>query len=202
MRRTFFITFYWLVVIILLIPAGRLCAQTSIVQSYHAESSSGKVYLRWTIQAGYTCNGIVINRSADQIRYSKVGEIFGVCGSTDSAQTYTFTDDNPIASKTNFYKLELGFLGQTAERSVFVWSGDGVLLYPNPAGSTTRLQYDNTTSSTADLYLYDMQGRLVATQSNKQSVMQVDVSMLPGGLYLFRLLAGGTEHHGKLCVVH
>lgn len=186
----------------LLIPGGRLCAQISIVSNYNAESSNSKVYLRWTIQAGYTCNGIVITRSTDQITYSKVGEIFGVCGSEDSAQTYTFTDDNPIASKTNFYKLELGFLGQTAERSVFVWSGDGFLLYPNPAGSTTRLQYDNAASSTADLYLYDMQGRLVATQSNKQSVMQVDVSMLPCGLYLFQLLVGGTAHHGKLCVVH
>ncbi len=70
--------------------------------------NNGKVYLNWSIVSGSTCNGIQIYRSTDSVMFTQVGNIPGICGSSSSAISYNFIDDNPVKNKVNYYRLELG----------------------------------------------------------------------------------------------
>jgi len=79
----------------------------------NAIKDKDRIILQWTIKKGSSCIGIGIFRSTDAINFEVIGEIKGVCGSTEFAQAYHFIDENPIKNKTNYYVLEMGFSGKT-----------------------------------------------------------------------------------------
>lgn len=188
--------------ILLLAGLSPAAAQSGIVKSYFAEAKNDKVYLRWIMAAGNTCNGIEISRSTDGANYTLIGNIYGVCGSEDTAQTFEFTDENPLKNKTNFYRLTFGSLGATETRSVFVISETDYILYPNPASTKALLLFENKAAHTATLVVYNIVGRPVHKSITKADITEIDVSYLPAGIYPFVLSMQGKVLTGKLCVVH
>lgn len=182
--------------------APRAWAQTGFVENFIVEAKQNKAYLRWTMSMGRTCNGIEISRSADAVNYTPIGEIFGVCGSTDSAQAFVYTDDNPEKNKTNFYKLTFGTTGLTAVQSTFVLGDGDYVLYPNPANSTSLLQFDNKSAFTATMSLYSIDGRLVSSMNTKSDKFEINTAFMPMGIYLFVLTTKDNVRKGKLLVVH
>ncbi|MCF8449203.1 MAG: T9SS type A sorting domain-containing protein [Taibaiella sp.] len=188
--------------ILLLAGLSPVAAQSGIVKSYFAEAKNDKVYLRWIMAAGNTCNGIEISRSTDGANYTLIGNIYGVCGSEDTAQTFEFTDENPLKNKTNFYRLTFGSLGATETRSVFVISETDYILYPNPASTRALLLFENNAANTATLVVYDIAGRQVHKSVTKADITQIEVSYLPAGIYPFVLSLQGKMLRGKLRVLH
>lgn len=67
-------------------------------------------------------------------------------------------------------------------------------LYPNPATSITRLQLSNPANKQMQLYVIDLNGRIVQEYDIDAGTRQLDadVSALPPGLYGLQLIQGGT----------
>ncbi len=189
------------VVLVWLLPISGV-AQGAFVSSFNVEVRDGKAYLRWTLHAGNTCNGISILRSIDTFDYKPVGEIFGVCGSTDTAQTFLFTDDKPVANKTNYYKLRFGYQGETAVASVFLISPNTLLLSSNPVSNSFTMRYANKHRELASAVLYDLSGRQVANDMSKGELLHIDVSGLPNGIYIYSFQNGNHMSVGRVTVLN
>lgn len=185
----------------MVISATCAMGQSTFAQNFIAEAKDGKTYLRWTLSQGNTCDGITILRSEDQMNYTQIGEISGVCGSTDSAQTYLFTDDNPVLNKTNFYKLQFGLTGITATQSVYLFSTGGYNLYPNPANQQCRLFFSNN-GKKATMLLYNLSGQVVQSIETTDNFFTINTSYLAASMYFFVVHLPLSTIKGKLLVVH
>jgi endonuclease/exonuclease/phosphatase family metal-dependent hydrolase len=68
--------------------------------------------------------------------------------------------------------------------------GNFLTVYPNPAHNQFFLKMNYNMAAPVDLYLYDINGRKIKTISlngqASETVIQVDVSDLPGGVFYFR----------------
>lgn len=186
---------------LLAITATSTLAQSTFARNFIAEAKDGKAYLRWTISQGNTCDGITILRSEDQISYTPIGEISGVCGSTDSAQTYLFTDETPVLNKTNFYKLHFGLTGITATQSVYLFSAGGYSLYPNPTNDQCRLFFSNN-GKKVSLLLYNLSGQAVQSIETTDNFFTIYTSYLAASMYFFVVHLPQSTIKGKLLVVH
>ena len=73
-----------------------------ILGHFYASEQNGVVILSWEILAGSTCNGIQIFRSTDDLNFSQINDIPGICGNISFAQDYIYEDIIPVKNKTNF----------------------------------------------------------------------------------------------------
>lgn len=145
--------------------------QHYLLSNFNGFKGSDRVILNWTIKRGSTCIGIGILRSTDDLNYEVIGEIRGVCGSTEFAQAYNFIDENPVRNKKNYYKLELGFSGRTEPPIVLEYfdvSGVGYKMIPNPIQTSARLFFENPNNSKHFLKIYNSAGQFCAQISSSE----------------------------------
>ena len=67
---------------------------------------------------------------------------------------------------------------------------NGIFLYPNPAGQvmTAQITHAEEVGGTATYSVYDATGMLKLTQRVNRLSEQIDVSTLPAGVYVIRLV--------------
>ena len=76
--------------------------------------------------------------------------------------------------------------------------GNGISLYPNPAGDVLYFKLDDELRGEASLRIYDMIGRIVAERSlNGEDLIALDISRLSAGQYLYELRKEGKVVSGK-----
>ncbi len=78
-------------------------------------------------------------------------------------------------------------------------------VYPNPASSTTTLDYALTDASNVTLQVYDMNGRLLSSldkgrQSSGQHSLQMNVQNMKSGVYMIRIITNKSTNTAKLIV--
>lgn len=181
-------------------------SQSIILKSFSLSQIDESVFLRWTILEGETCNGIIVYRSTDNLNFQQIGDIAGVCGSPDFAQSFEFIDAHPEKNKTNFYKLELGNTGFSDVRSIEViaLNKDGVLILPNPASESTTVYFKNEYNSPHTFRLYSATGALIFEIEERTKLFLVNTSILKAGVYIFTISETGesAEANGKIIVAH
>lgn len=153
------------------------------------------VYVRWTINAGSTCNDTYIERSEDGISYSRIGLIGGICGSPDLPVTYEFTDTMPLVNRTSYYRLVLGYLGYSSPKTLeFIRFNDkGYFLGPNPFNDHTRITFKNDENREYRLIITDMKGRQVMERMTTGHEFFIRREELEAGTYMFRLSASNQD---------
>jgi hypothetical protein len=179
-------------------------AQESIIlDGFVGVPQAQQVQLRWVISAGQTCNGTVIERSADTIHWETIGDIPGICGSSSEPIPYNFIDNTPAGNTINFYRLELGGQGYSPVIGVpyFDYSDNGFVLIPNPAYETATLYFSTSVTEKFIVLLFDITGRMAQQYSGTGGSCSMDIAWLPSGNYLFVILRQGKKNiSGKLLV--
>ncbi|MCX6274191.1 MAG: T9SS type A sorting domain-containing protein [Bacteroidetes bacterium] len=170
----------------------------NILIQFSAVQVENRVQLIFTIKAGNTCNGIQIYHSVDSVNFSEIGDIQGVCGSSDRNETYSFTDNSPAKNKINFYRLQLGTLGYTYITKLFFIQPDGntALLFPNPVTSETIITFLNTAHDELRLTVFSYDGKMVYESSPSQgnSFRLVKENYSPG-LYFYKIYHEGSHKY-------
>jgi hypothetical protein len=178
----------------------------SVIVGFQAIASKETVLLRWTIEAGNTCNGIRIHRSADKTNFAEIGEISGVCGSTSEPVDYTFIDNSPVKNQVNYYRLEAGNTGfsRVVAVEIIAIGSEGYQVRPNPVSSETRIYFYNPGRQEHVLTLYNQNGKEVFAASTREDHFELNADMLQSGLYFFGISAegNGAMTKGKLVVTH
>lgn len=160
------------------------------IDDFFAVQQDEEVYLRWTILAGNTCDGTRIERSEDGISYYEIGEIPGVCGSSEKPIIYDFTDTAPLKNRINYYRLQLGFLGITSTKQVdYFFPGEqGYSIHPNPFSDEATFIFNNPDEKGTQLHIHNITGQLVTSHITSGYKIHLTRELFLNGTYIFRLI--------------
>ncbi len=147
--------------------------------------------------------------------WEQIGQVEG-SGSTTTAQSYRFVDDNlPYAADRLTYRLKQVDTDGSAALSDAITVERGTVTeprllgtFPNPARSQATVRYaipEGAAAEDVTVDLYDMLGRQVRTLTPEAQAgrhqRRVDVGSLPSGVYVLRLTTGGAVKTQRLTVV-
>jgi len=168
--------------------------QNPILGKFNVFESNGKVYLTWSIVSGSTCNDIQIYRSTDKINYTQVGGIPGVCGSIYNAVSYSFTDENPVKNKFNYYRLELGYSGSSQILSIEIidFENNNYQIRPNPVIGNAKIYFDNNSKHTHQISIYNLNGAQVFSSSTNEDFFDLNTETFLSGMYVFTIASEGN----------
>ncbi len=176
-----------------------------ILGHFYAREQNGVVILSWEILAGSTCNGIQIFRSTDDLNFTQINDIPGICGNISFGQDYIFEDKNAIKNKTNSYKLKLGTNGFSPVISVEIIdiNKSGYQIRPNPVRENSKIYFNNETNNESIINIYDFKGAEVYTNMTQNNYFDIDGSLFNSGIYIFSISISEnpSKTTGKL-VIH
>lgn len=177
-----------------------------ILDSFSAFEVDGTVYISCVISAGYTCNGIDVLKSEDTIRFTEIGNIAGVCGSSSNPVRYDFVDENPKINATSYYKLELGGVGFTSLLEVDVrrFRNNNLQIAPNPVFSDCTIFLDNPNSENMNVTVTSLTGEIMFRTTTIMEELQLNLSDWVNGIYIVHITSNSGSHYqmGKIQVVH
>ncbi|MBU2649391.1 MAG: T9SS type A sorting domain-containing protein [Bacteroidetes bacterium] len=193
-----------LVIFIFSFSGGFSQEADQFLSGFFAVQNDEGIFLRWTIQAGNTCDGTRIQRFKEGTGFENIGEIPGVCGSPDISVSYDFTDNEPLPNKTNIYRLEMGALGNSSPITIdyYILGETGYLLQPNPVYGRSVLTFENPQNENAVLLLFDVSGRRVLELETQDNQFILEREWLKNGFYLFNIfIEGQSIVSGKVVVM-
>lgn len=166
--------------------------------SFHGSESGGHAYLQWETAGGSDAVLFVVERSGDGNSYNAIGQVQAQNG--DDNQQYSFTDMSPLAGN-NFYRLEMEDVGHQLSYSNVLVLGNGayngISIYPNPVKDMVSISTE--ANSTATVMLFNSNGQILQTRSFAgNNMLTLDLSGYPTGLYLLRIVNGGSSSSYKL----
>ena len=165
-----------------------------IISYFNGKVFNDEVLLSWNIIGGNSCNGIIILHSDDNINYTEIGSIPGICGEIIGSEAYSFSDESPSTNQINYYKLQLGIQGFTTPLEVaFYKTGEkGFVLFPNPAESKINL-YVNSNYQNVSFEVFDASGKKINEGNLNSGILSpLDISTWDAGNYIIRLLSEST----------
>ncbi len=170
----------WLVFIWLFImPIFSIGQDHYLLNDFIAFKEGNRVILNWTIKRGSSCIGIGILRSTNNVDFELIGEIKGVCGSTEKAQSYAYVDEKPVKNANNYYVLEMGFSGKTDPplRLQFIdVSSSNYKMIPHPFTAETSLFFSNDDFLPHKLNIYDLSGNLIGRYISNTNVFKINLT--------------------------
>lgn len=186
----------------LILASGFAGAQENhpFIKSISLFQQEDVVVLRWVIHGGNTCQGMRIFRSENEIDFSQVGIISGICGSTDSDELYTYVDSSAVANANNYYHIEFGSQGLSDAEGIFFeqFGEDDILVLPDPINNRARVLFSNDDYELALLRVVDRNGLLFREMTSMNQEIMVNMSGWKGGLYYFQLIVNDELKSGKL----
>jgi len=161
----------------------------AVVSSLHLSSLNNKVLLTWSINQGFTCNGVDILRSSNGVDFETIGSISGVCGSSSESTPYEFTDQSPVANKLNYYRLSMGGIGFSIVDSIqlVAFNNAGFQLRNNPINENSILYFKNDNSNQFELLIYSFNGLVVHSEKSIENHFSLGALKLDLGTYFFNL---------------
>jgi len=177
-------------------------AQVVSVSNFTLFRNGKNVILHWTLDSGATCNGTAILHAIDTTNYTEIGDIPGICGSSTTPTSYTFTDTNPILNQVNYYKLRFGFSQLSEARSILVeYIEQGTVFIQNDrAAGLLTFKFNNDAREEFAFTLYDNTGRaLFQKEKVIESEIEVRSNEFEAGVYFYNLNnSHNRKHTGRL----
>ncbi|GAB3022107.1 T9SS type A sorting domain-containing protein [Spirosoma pulveris] len=163
------------------------------------------VELQWMTSLETNNQGFRIERSKDLLRFDSVGEVNEVAVNSTGRQSYHLTDLTPYPG-TSYYRLsQLDWSGR-----VTVYPAVSVVLreeaygvYPNPVSSQHSFVLRLDEPETADISLFDPDGRSLPVQRtslSSGSLLLKSGRDLPAGVYVLRVQERGQTRQHRLLI--
>jgi len=182
-------------------PVGCLQLLPIELTSFEGNCENDEYILTWTTNTESDVSHFVIERSANGINYTQVGEV-AAAGNSNTTQTYGFKDATGI-TRQYYYRIRVvEFSGLETVSRVEVVSclsgGFGVLdVYPNPTQDEVAITFEVSDRDKVNIKLVDVLGRTVTqeiliTPDIGLNRTVIDMSSLPSAMY-FIVLDDGTQ---------
>ena len=184
-----------MVLIIISLAKNSYPQKQEILENFKVFETNGQVLLNWQIVQGSTCFGIGILQSTNQLDFTEIGHIPGVCGASNDPLGYQFIDSNPIKNQFNYYRLNLGGYGYSEILAIKIIEEPRIDLqfFPNPVVSTSKLYFENKNDATHFLFIYNLAGSIVATLSTNLDYYTISNDDFTSGIYFFLLKSSSNN---------
>lgn len=175
-----------------------------MLSRFSAAENAGRVDVVWTMRAGNLCLGIDVERTTDTINgeFETVHSIAGECGDERVDVTYRFADLEPVAGRTNYYRLVLGAVPTTFRGVDIPAYGDkNVILMPNPADTKVDIRFKNADRESFELQLFTLTGELLFVREGlRGDSFQMQTELLVPGTYILRMISRTNSYSRKLFI--
>lgn len=166
---------------------------------FRAQTEPGQIRLDWATAIEDQNHQFVIERAQGQGAYEAIDSIPGA-GNSSSVQQYSYTDRANLQGQIRYRLRQVDIDGRFSySQELLVQlsnSSSSIRLYPNPARDLVKIAGlkpgENCTVS-----VFDMRGQRLLQQS-LQAAQTVNISHLPTGQYLLRVLRGDKVETIKL----
>lgn len=169
-----------------------------------APGENNSALLAWSTTEEVNSEVFQIERSFDAQTWSKIGEVKSK-GNSVNLERYRYSD-NEWTLGLHYYRLKMVDRDGSYEYSPVKslrndFSSAKVTLYPNPV--TTELTVKaGERSIIRKVDLHDLNGKLTATRSSTGTVLSMNVSALPAGIYLLKIsFDDGSVESRKVLIV-
>ncbi len=191
----------------LLLSALTLSAQPDpLLEHFSISQNDGRVLLNWVTRPGSTCEGVYVMRSTDSLNYELIYHYPGICGGPNTAMSYSYLDEHPVANYRNFYRLELGRVGTTGVRAIEVVDlrDQGYQVRPHPVVATSKVYFDNPNREPCLLVLINTLGIVQAQWETREQSIDLQSSNFQPAMYFLRIQDpdGKVKAKGKVLILH
>lgn len=164
--------------------------------SFTGNLVQGAVHLNWTINPGVKLKQFDLERSADATYFESIATF--VAGKT----SYQFIDlNNELDAGRYFYRLKMtdpdGKISYSNVVTIRIPPHVFVSLYPNPANNIVTV---NGSFGKGIISVINSAGQTVLSVNSNAPPVNLDLSRLPGGLYVLRFSDASTIINKKLMI--
>ena len=191
--------------------------------TFTAQPSGNSVALTWRTESEIENMGFILERRQEAGEWKQVAsyttdETLQGHGSTTEAHEYSYTDAAVVPGATYFYRLgDVDYSGKViwhkeVEVKVEVEAGEMAegfhlgALYPNPFNATFTIPLTLKESLPVQIYMYDMNGKVVRSILNRQVSageyrLKTDTGDLSSGVYFVRITIGNSARVEKIVLM-
>jgi hypothetical protein len=167
---------------------------------------NNKTYLSWQTDAGINFSHFVVERSADGVHYSSLGQVAATTSAALILQ-YSFVDIAP-AGGLNYYRLKMVDVDGSYKYSVILTirtdaKGFSVTASPNPFTHQVVISIESATDETVHFRVYNSDGKLVwrktsSVTAGTNAQYFNELQSLPKGIYFIKVNKQNTVAELKL----
>jgi hypothetical protein len=174
--------------------------------NFSGYKSGTKNTLRWTTANEQNSQGFEVQRASDGVNYASIGFVNSAAagGVSSSDLSYAFDDNNPGATKKQYYRLkQIDIDGRSKLSNIVMITGDKPKLlgigglFPNPASTVVNVLIDAPGRDNVTLVITDMSGKTVKQQSagveTGSNTVPMDIAKLAAGSYLVKVLCKSSD---------
>ncbi|MFN8247515.1 MAG: M43 family zinc metalloprotease [Ferruginibacter sp.] len=174
--------------------------------SFEARPNGKNILLNWSTATEHNNKGFVIERSVNGVDFQKIGWVDGRINS-DLTSNYTYKDNFVQPNIVYYYRLRQTDLDSREKLSDIRQAkikDDGVVVSvsPNPAKDQLKV-FVSGSSDMADISLVNAEGQMVRGWKKVNvtgAPATLDISNLPAGVYMIRLLMPQSTTVQKLII--
>jgi len=179
------------------LPGAAAAQQNTAISGFTGAQVKDSVFLSFTMNGGYTCNGIGVQRGTDTLHFTLIGDIQGVCGSPVYETSYAFTDPAPVDNTVNHYRLDLGNYGYSPVLPVFFkkLNAHGFALSANPCTGDCTMYFENEQNKALTIRIFDTNGDLQVSETVHGRSYTMKPHRPAQGLYYYIVQSGNDILH-------
>ena len=163
--------------------------------------------ITWITNSEENNDYFTVLKSFNGVDFFELGTVEGA-GTTSSAREYSFVDESFESATVIYYRLKQTDFNGTSETFDILahhsCTSGGITIFPNPSNGQISILASKMTGQ-YDLRVLDVAGRLLHQQGvnvlPNQRSEQIDLNLLPGGVYLVSLSNdSGMQRWAKITI--
>ncbi len=161
--------------------------------SFTVKADGCKALLEWQTGMEQNNSHFVVERSTNGSAFTAIGRV-GAVGNSNTANTYKFTDEAPVAG-VNYYRItQVDFDGKHSSTDIrairIQCNGNTVALkaYPNPAASQVNIQ---SGKAVAQVNVVATNGQTImkyVPSQNQGGTFSLNIQRIQNGIYLLQIV--------------
>ncbi len=149
-----------------------------------------QVKINWITESEINNDYFIVERSNDGKTWQEIKKVDGA-GNSSSKINYSIIDYSPNLSKINYYRLkQIDYNGDYSYSKIksvsFKGDNDKITIYPNPTTNIATINLSNNQFN--EINITDVNGKIVYQSSVNNSLIQIDLSNFPIGVYFVQLI--------------
>ncbi|HET8962460.1 MAG TPA: hypothetical protein VFM99_01085, partial [Chitinophagales bacterium] len=135
-----------------------------IFDNLKASQIGDSILIQWTLLADYTCNDMLLQRSANDGCFKTIFSISGICGATENI-TYQYLDGSNLQSAQNYnYRISASTDFYISDTAKIIFNSTGnrdFVVFPNPASTDFTISINNNLRIPLHAEILSLDGKIL-----------------------------------------